>query len=78
MPGADLGILQAKPNAAPEAALHTEFGLGIKIRMIGEYTGIMIVECGIFFMFYFTIFLVSCYMNTYLATWLVISTRTTS
>ena len=73
-----LGILESKPNGAPGAAPHTEFGLGIIIRMIGEYTGIMIVECDIFFMFYFTIFLVSCYMNTYLATWLVISTRTTS
>ena len=50
------GILESKPNEAPGAAPHTEFGLGIIIRMIGEYTGIMIVECDIFFMFYFTIF----------------------
>ena len=35
----------------------------------------MMVEYDIFFMFYFTIFLVLCYMNTYLATWLVSSTR---
>ena len=72
------GILESKPNEALGAAPHTEFGLGIQIRMIDEYTGIMIVECDIFFMFYFTIFLVSCYLNTYLATWLVTSTRATS
>ena len=73
-----LGILESKPNGAPGAAPHTEFGLGIQIRMIDEYTGIMIVECDIFFMLDFTNFLVSCYMNTYLATWLVTSTRATS
>ena len=72
------GILESKPNGAPGAAPHTEFRLGIKIRMIGEYTGIIIMECDIFFMFYFTIFLVSCYLDTYLATWLVTSTRATS
>ena len=72
------GILESKPNGAPGAAPHTEFRLGIKIRMIGEYTGIMIMECDICFVFYFTIFLVLCYMNTYLATWLVTSTRATS
>ena len=46
--------------------------------MIGECIGLMMVEYDIFFMFYFTIFLVLCYMNTYLATWLVTSTRATS
>ena len=78
MPALVLGILESKPHGTPQAALHMEFGLGIKIRMIGEYTGIIIMECDIFFMLDFTNFLVSCYMNTYLATWLVTSTRATS
>ena len=68
-----LGILELKPNGAPQAALHMGFGLGIKIRMIGEYTGTMIMEHDIFFMFYPTIFSVLCYMNTYLTTRLVAS-----
>ena len=42
------GVLQAKPNEAPEAAAHTEFGLGIKSRMIGESTEMMVMEYDIF------------------------------
>ena len=72
------GVLQPKPNEAPEAAAHTEFGLGIKSRMVGESTEMMVMEYDIFFMFYPTILSVLCYMNTYLATWLVTSTRATS
>ena len=68
------GVLQPKPNEAPEAAAHTEFGLGIKSRMVGESTEMMVVEYGVFFMFYPTIFSVLCYMNTYLTTRLVAST----
>ena len=60
VPGADLGILQAKPNAAPEAALHTEFGLGIKHGMIGESEYMMVMEWDYFFMFYPSIFSVLC------------------
>ena len=72
------GVLQPKPNEAPEAAAHTEFGLGIKSRMVGESTEMMVMEYDIFFMFYPTILSVLCYMNTYLATWLVTSARATS
>ena len=68
------GVLQAKPNEAPEAAAHTEFGLGIKSRMVGESTEMMVMEYDIFFMFYTTILSVLCYMNTYLTTRLVAST----
>ena len=67
------GVLQPKPNEAPEAAAHTEFGLGIKSRMVGESTEMMVMEYDIFFMFYTTILSVLCYMNTYLATWVVAS-----
>ena len=67
------GVLQAKPNEAPEAAAHTEFGLGIKSRMVGESTEMMVMEYDIFFMFYPTILSVLCYMNTYLTTRLVAS-----
>ena len=67
------GVLQPKPNEAPEAAAHTEFGLGIKSRMVDESTEIMVMEYDIFFMFYPTIFSVLCYMNTYLTTRLVAS-----
>ena len=35
----------------------------------------MVMGCGNCFVFYATIFSVLCYMNTYLATWLVSSTR---
>ena len=73
VPGADLGVLQAKPNGAPEAALHTEFGLGIKHRMIGESEYMMGIEWDNFFMFYSTIFLFLCYMDTHLTTRLVAS-----
>ena len=73
VPGADLGILQAKPNGAPEAALHTDFGLGIKHRMIGESEYMMGIEWDNFFMFYSTIFLFLCYMDTHLTTRLVVS-----
>ena len=45
------GVLQAKPNEAPEAAAHTDFGLGIKSRMVGESTEMMVMEYDIFFMF---------------------------
>ena len=72
------GVLQPKPNEALEAAAHTDFGLGIKSRMVGESTEMMVMEYDIFFMFYPTILSVLCYMNTYLATWLVTSTRATS
>ena len=75
MPALVLGILKSKPHGAPQAALHMGFGLGIKIRMIGEYTGIMIMECDIFFMFCVTNFLVLYFMDNYLTTWLVASTR---
>ena len=68
------GVLQAKPNEAPEAAAHTDFGLGIKSRMMGESTEMMIMEWDYFFMLYPTIFSVLCYMNTYLTTRLVAST----
>ena len=68
------GVLQPKPNEAPEAAAHTEFGLGIKSRMTGESTEMMVMEYDIFFMFYTTILSVLCYMNTYLTTRLVAST----
>ena len=68
------GVLQPKPNEAPEAAAHTEFGLGIKSRMVGESTEMMVMEYDIFFMFYPTILSVLCYMNTYLTTRLVAST----
>ena len=67
------GVLQAKPNEAPEAAAHTEFGLGIKSRMVGESTEMMVMEYDIFFMLYTTILSVLCYMNTYLTTRLVAS-----
>ena len=67
------GVLQPKPNEAPEAAAHTEFGLGIKSRMISEDTGMMVMGFDIFFMFYSTIFLVLCYMDTHLTTRLVAS-----
>ena len=67
------GVLQPKPNEAPEAAAHTELGLGIKSRMVGESTEMMVMEYDIFFMFYPTILSVLCYMNTYLATWVVAS-----
>ena len=65
------GVLQPKPNEAPEAAAHTELGLGIKTRMMGESTEMMIMEWDYFFMSHPTIFLVLCYMNTYLTTRLV-------
>ena len=68
------GVLQPKPNEAPEAAAHTEFGLGIKSRMMGESTEMMVMEWDYFFMFYPTILSVLCYMNTYLTTRLVAST----
>ena len=68
------GVLQPKPNEAPEAAAHTDFGLGIKSRMMGESTEMMIMEWDYFFMLYPTIFSVLCYMNTYLTTRLVAST----
>ena len=45
------GVLQAKPNEAPEAAAHTEFGLGIKIRIVSEDTGMMVMGFDIFFVF---------------------------
>ena len=45
------GVLQPKPNEAPEAAAHTEFGLGIKSRMVGESTEMMVMEWDYFFMF---------------------------
>ena len=67
------GVLQPKPNEAPEAAAHAEFGLGIKSRMVGESTEMMVMEYDIFFMFYPTIFSVLCYINTYLTTRLVAS-----
>ena len=38
------GVLQPKPNEAPEAAAHTEFGLEIKNRMVGESTEMMGME----------------------------------
>ena len=43
--------------------------------MICEYTGIMILECDLHFMFCVTTFLVLYFMDTYLATWLVVSMR---
>ena len=46
-----LGILESKPNGAPGAAPHTEFGLGIKSRMISEDTGMMVMAFDIFFVF---------------------------
>ena len=67
------GVLQPKPKEAPKAAAHTEFGLGIKSRMLSESTGLMVMQYDIFFMFYPTIFSVLCYMNTYLTTRLVAS-----
>ena len=39
-----LGILELKPNGAPQAALHMEFGLGIKSRMISGCADIMAME----------------------------------
>ena len=69
------GVLQPKPNEAPEAAAHTEFGLGIKSRMVGESTEMMVMEYDICLMFYPTILSVLCYMNTYLTTRLVASTH---
>ena len=68
------GVLQPKPNEALEAAAHTDFGLGIKSRMVGESTKMMIMEWDYFFVLYPTIFSVLCYMNTYLTTRLVAST----
>ena len=65
--------LESKPNGAPEAALRTETALGIKSRMISEDTGMMVMGFDIFFMFYSTIFLVLCYMDTHLTTRLVAS-----
>ena len=69
------GVLQPKPNEAPEAAAHTDLGLGIKSRMMGESTEMMIMEWDYFFMLCPTIFSVLCYMNTYLTTRLVASTH---
>ena len=54
------GVLQPKPNEAPEAAAHTEFGLGIKSRMMGESTEMMVMEWDYFFMFYPIIFSFLC------------------
>ena len=65
--------LESKPNGASEAALRTETALGIKSRMISEDTGMMVMGFDIFFMFYSTIFLVLCYMDTHLTTRLVAS-----
>ena len=65
--------LESKPNGAPEAALRTETALGIKSRMVSEDTGMMVMGFDIFFMFYSTIFLVLCYMDTHLTTRLVAS-----
>ena len=45
------GVLQLKPNQAPEAAAHTEFGLGIKSRITSEDTGMMVMGFDIFFVF---------------------------
>ena len=65
--------LESKPNGEPEAAPRTETTLGIKSRMISEDTGMMVMGFDIFFMFYSTIFLVLCYMDTHLTTRLVAS-----
>ena len=65
--------LESKPKGAPEAALRKETALGIKSRMISEDTGMMVMRFDIFFMFYSTIFLVLCYMDTHLTTRLVAS-----
>ena len=54
------GVLQPKLNEAPEAAAHTELGLGIKSRMVGESTEMMVMEWDYFFMFYPIIFSVLC------------------
>ena len=66
-----MGVQQPKPNEALEAAAHTEFGLGIKSRMVGESTEMMVMEWDYFFMFYSTLFLFLCYMDTHLTTRLV-------
>ena len=60
VPGADLGILKSKLNGAPQAALHTDFGLGIKHGMIDGSADMMVMEWDYFLVFYSTICLVLC------------------